>query len=78
MSEIRNWRDNCQENVDQISGKNYLKITCETWNPGGRPLRNKTKATTMLTDKSPPFLELEYFGTKLEDYNLKSIKGKIN
>ena len=61
MSEIRIWRDNFQENVDQISGKNYLKITCETWNPGGRPLRNKTKTTPMLSDKSPPFLDLGYF-----------------
>ena len=78
MLEIRNWRYNFQEKVDEIEYNYYLQLTCETWNPGGRPLRNKTKATPMLTDKSPSFLELEYFGTTMEDYNLKSIKGKIN
>ena len=43
MSEIQIWRDNFQEKVDKITGNDYLKFTCETWNPGGRTYRNDTQ-----------------------------------
>ena len=58
MSEIRISRDKFQDKVDEISGNNYLHFTCETCNPCGSPSINETKTTSMVTEKSFPFLNL--------------------
>ena len=61
ISEIRIWREKFQEKVDKISGINYLKFTCEAWNPGGNLSQNETKTNSMVTDKTFPLLDLESF-----------------
>ena len=61
ISEIRIWRDKSQEKVDEITGNDYLQLTCETWNTGGRLSKNKTETNSMVTDKVFPFLDLEFF-----------------
>ena len=35
ISDILSQRDKCQEKVDNISGKDYLQVTCETCNING-------------------------------------------
>ena len=40
ISEIQIWRDKFQEKVDEIAGKDYLRFTCDNWNPVGRLSRN--------------------------------------
>ena len=47
--------------MDEITGNDYLQLTCETWNPGGLPSINKTETTSMVTNKVFPFLDLELF-----------------
>ena len=61
LPEIQIWRDKFQEKIDEIAGNDYLQFTCEIWNPGGRPSRNETETTSMVTKKVFPFLDLEFF-----------------
>ena len=61
LSEIQIWKDKFQDKIDEISGNDYLKFTCETWNPGGRPSRSETETNSMVTNKVFPFIDLEFF-----------------
>ena len=61
LSEIQIWRDKFQEKVDEIAENDYLQLTCDTWNLGGRPSRNETETTSMVTNKVFPYLDIEFF-----------------
>ena len=59
-----------------MSGNDYLKSTCDTWNPGGRLSINEMTTTPMVTEKSYPSLKWKYFGKTVAYQNFMSIKRK--
>ena len=72
FEEICNWREDFQNNVNKITGGDYLQFTCDVWKQEElEPKTSSNKKVTLNNEDSFPYLDMELFWSETNDLQFR-------